>query len=157
MVTISVDYDVTLHIFAEKENYIRSDKVTVTVGEGTIQPPSSEEVHLTADILPAISINVSPGSVDFGDNLAPGDTSNEHEITISNAGAWEVKVTTELTEESNDLFVRGLRLNGKLWGSFLAIIGKNESIVTLASLHVPEAYTEAGEKTGTLIFWAEGA
>ena len=155
--TISVDHDVTLHIFAEKDGYIRSDKVTVTVGEGTIQPPSSDEVYLTAHILPAISIEVSPGSVDFNDKLGPGDISDEHRITISNVGAWEVKVTTEVEEESDDLFLRGVRLDGKLWSSFQAIIGREESETTYASLHVPEDYSGVGPKTGNLIFWAEGA
>ncbi len=154
--TISVDHDVTLHIFAEKDGYIRSDKVTVTVGEGTIQPPSSDEVHLTADILPAVSIEVSPGSIAFSGTLGPGDISDEHKITINNVGAWEVKITTEVEEESDDLFVKGVRLDGKLWSSFQAIIGREDLETTYASLHVPGDYTGVGPKTGNLIFWAEG-
>lgn len=156
-VTISVDYDVTLHIFAEKNGYIRSDKVTVTVGEGTIQPPSSGQVNLTATIIPAISIEVSPSNIDFGDGLGPGDTSSGHEITITNVGAWEVNISTEVTDEADNLYVNGLRLDDSLWSLFQATISRGEQTTTQVSLHVPEDYTRVGEKTGTLIFWAEGS
>jgi hypothetical protein len=156
-VTISVDHDVTLHIFAEKEDYIRSDKVTVTVGEGTIQPPNSGELDLTADILPAISIEVSPSNIDFGDGLGPGDTSSGHEVTITNVGAWEVKISTEVTDEADNLYVNGLRLDGSLWSLFQTTISRDDSMATQVSLHVPEDYAGVGEKTGALTFWAEAA
>ena len=156
-VTISVDHDATHHIFAEKENYIRSNKVTVTVGEGTIQPPSLGEVALTATIIPAISIVVSPDTIDFGDGLGPRDISPEHEVTINNVGAWEIMVTAEVIDEADDLYVNGLRLDGSLWGLFQAIINRDSSTITQVSLHVPEDYTGVGEKEGTLIFWAEAA
>jgi hypothetical protein len=156
-VVISVDHDVTLQIFAEKENCIRSDKVTVTVGEGSDQLPCSGEVDLVADIIPAISIEVSPGTVDFGDGLGPGDTSAEHGVTISNIGAWEIMVTAEVTDEANNLYVDGLRLGGSVWSLFQAIVSRDGSTATQVSLHVPEDYAGVGEQTGTLTFWAEAA
>ncbi len=154
-VTISVDHDVTLHIFAEKDGCIRSDKVMVIVGEGTIQPPSSGEVNLIADIIPAISIEVSPDSIDFGDGLGPGDTSSGHEVNITNVGAWEIMVTAEVADEADNLCVNGIRLDGGLWSLFQAIISRDDSTATQVSLHVPEDYAGVGEKTGTLTFWAE--
>ncbi len=156
-VTISVDHNVTLHIFAEKEGCIRSDKVTVIVGEGSIQPPSSGEVDLTAEIIPAISIEVSPDSIDFGDGLGPGDISDEYAVTIENAGAWEIMVTAEVADEADNLYVNGIRLDGSLWNLFQAIISRGDLMASQVSLHVPEDYDGVGEKTGTLTFWAEAA
>jgi len=154
--TISIGYDATLSIFAEKEGYVRSDKVTVTVGEGTIQPLSSEGVSLTADIIPAISMEVNPDYIAFSSELGPGDISDEHAVTISNAGAWEIVVTAEVTDEDG-LFVTGLRLDGELWTSSQIVISRGDSRVTQVSLRVPVGYTGLGEKTGTLTFWAEEA
>jgi len=154
-VVISVDHDVTLHIFAEKEGYIRSDKVTVTIGEGSIQPLSSGTVNLAAEIIPAIAIEVSPENIDFGDGLGPRDISDAYELTITNAGAWEIMVTAEVTNETDNLYANGLRLDGTLWDLFQSIISRNDSTETQVSLHVPEDYAGAGEKTGTLLFWAE--
>jgi hypothetical protein len=156
-VVISVDRDVTLQVFAEEENYIRSDKVTVTVGEGSNQLPSSGEVNLIADIIPAISIEVSPGTIYFGDGLGPGDTSAEYEVTINNIGTWEIMVTAEVIDEGDNLYVNGLRLGGSLWSLFQAIVSRDGSTATQVSLHVPEDYAGVGEQTGTLTFWAEAA
>ena len=154
---ISVDHDVTLHIFAEKEGYIRSDKITVIIGEGSIQPPSSGTVNLAAEIIPAIAIEVSPENIDFGDGLGPRDISDAYEVTITNAGAWEIMVTAEMTNETDNLYANGLRLDGALWDLFQSIINRNDSTETQVSLHVPEDYAGVGEKTGALIFWAEAA
>jgi len=156
-VVISVDHDVTLHIFAEKDGYIRSDKITVIIGEGSIQTPSSGTVNLVAEIIPAISIEVSPESIDFGDGLGPRDISDAYEVTITNVGAWEIMVTAEVTNEADNLYANGLRLDGTLWDLFQAIISRNDSTETLVSLHVPEDYAGVGEKTSTLLFWAESA
>ena len=156
-VAISVDHDATLRIFAESEDCIRSDKVAVIVGEGTIQPPSSGEVSLTANIIPAISIEVSPSNIDFGDGLGPRDTSDEHEVTINNVGAWEIIVTAEVTDEGDNLYVNGLRLDGSLWNLFQEIINRADLVATQVSLQVSEDYTGVGEKMGALIFWAEAA
>jgi hypothetical protein len=156
-VVISVGHDATLHIFAEKGGHIRSDRVTVTVGEGSTQPLSSGEVNLTAHIIPAISIVVSPSNIDFGDGLGPGDTSAGHEVDIYNVGAWEIMVTAEVADEADNLYVNGIRLDGILWSLFQAVITRDDSTATQVSLHVPEDYAGAGEKTGTLTFWAEAA
>ncbi|MBA7593720.1 hypothetical protein ES703_00651 [subsurface metagenome] len=152
---ISVDHDVTLQVFAEKDGFVRSGKVTVTVGEGG-GPDSQGEVTLEANIIPAISIEVEPSAIDFG-VLGPRDTSAAHPITITNAGAWTVVVTAEITGEAEDLFVTGLNLDGSLWDSFEATIPRDDSQETQATLTVPEDYAGVGEMEGTLIFWAAEA
>ena len=154
-VAISVDHDATLQVFAEKDGFVRSGKVTVTVGEGG-GPDSQGEVTLEAIIIPAISIEVEPSAIDFG-VLGPRDTSAAHPITITNAGAWTVVVTAEITGEAEDLFVTGLKLDGSLWDSFEATIPRDDSQETQATLTVPEDYAGVGEMEGTLIFWATEA
>ena len=154
-VAISVDHDATLEVFAEKDGFIRSGKVTVTIGEGG-GPDSQGEVTLGATIIPAISIEVEPSAIDFGE-LGPRDTSDPHPITITNAGAWTVLVTAEAIDDAENLFVAGLNLDGSLWDLFEATITRDNSQDTQATLTVPEDYAGIGEMAGTLIFWATEA
>ncbi|MDY6965545.1 MAG: prenyltransferase/squalene oxidase repeat-containing protein [Halobacteriota archaeon] len=136
-------------LWAEKEGYVRSDKIEVEViGEG-----STAQVSLYARIIPSISISLSPSSLDFGE-LAPGETSGEQEITIENNGALQIEVTANVTDDANDLFVDGLELDREIWSSFTTEIEGGESDVTDARLNVPEDYIGVGG-AGTLTFWAE--
>ena len=125
-----------------------SDRSFVTTGEA----PSSVSVALTATILPAVSISVAPTSIDFGE-LAAGDVSSAHTITITNLGGKSVDVTAEATGDS--LYVDGLWLDEGLWDVYSATIAKSAYTTTDATLHVPEDYTDLGTREGTLIFWAE--
>ena len=100
---------------------------------------------------------MSPEGIDFGDGLGPRDISDAHELTITNIGAWEIMVTAEVTNDTDNLYANGLRLDGTLWDLFQAIISRSDSTETQVSLHVPEDYAGVGEKTGTLLFWAEAA
>ncbi|MDY6959372.1 MAG: prenyltransferase/squalene oxidase repeat-containing protein [Halobacteriota archaeon] len=148
-VTLSLDFPRTYEIWAEMEGYVRSEKVEVKVaGEG-----SSAEVNLHATILPAISINVSPQSIEFGE-LAPGEVSAEHEIEIENNGVLAVDVTADVTDEANTLFVDGLELDREIWSSFSVEIAGSESESTDARLNVPDDYAGVGG-SGRIIFWAE--
>jgi hypothetical protein len=152
-VDITIDTDMTLYIYAGKEGFIRSNKVAVKVGTGT---GTNKEVRLKANIIPAISFTVSPSSIDFGE-LGPGDTSSPRTITVTNTGTWTLLVTCSVTDEAEDLYVDGLKLDGKRWGLFSTTVNKNNSRETSATLTVPEDYTELGEQNGTIIFWAEVA
>jgi hypothetical protein len=152
-VDISVDMDATLEIYAEKESFVRSNRVTVTVGTGS---GATSEVGLTATIIPAIAITAEPGSLDFGE-LGPRDTSNPQVITITNVGAWDVEVTCQANGEAGDLYFEGLELNGALWDLFSEIINRGNNTECSATLTVPESYTGAGEQSGTIIFWAAEA
>jgi len=150
-VNITIDRDGTFKLFAEKSGCIRSDKVSVRVGTGV---SSQAQVSLSATITPAISIEVTPDSIDFGD-LAPGYTSDACSITIENKGGMPVTVTVETTDQAQGLFTNGLKLDNNSWRLFGKTINANDNLETQAKLAVPLDYAGVGTKTGTLIFWAE--
>jgi hypothetical protein len=115
---------------------------------------TSPEISMSAIIRPAISIEVTPDKLDFG-KLAPGDTSNRNNITIKNFGTCTIYVTTDVAEEEN-LYKQGLEINGNSYESFNVTVVKNIFKTPYVALHVLENYKGVGNKTGTLMFWAEG-
>ena len=154
---ISVDHDATIDVYAEMSGYIRSDKTTVTVGDGGGSGSSSSgTVSLGAFIIPAIAIEVTPDSLDFGE-LGPRDVSDPEQVTITNQGAWNVLVTADVSDDAEDLFLEGLNLDGGIWSSYTATITRDGFLNTDATLIVPEDYMGTGAKEGTLIFWATEA
>lgn len=152
-VDITVDSDMTLNIYAEKDGFIRSNRVTVMVGTGT---GASSEVGLVAEIIPAISFTVSPSSINFG-QLGPRDTSDPHTITLTNTGVWNLLITCTVTDEAENLYVEGLKLDEKLWSLFGSEIERGDYAECLCTLTVPENYTGVGGQSGMIIFWAEEA
>jgi len=152
-VDITVDTDMTLNIYAEKDGFIRSNKVTVTIGTGI---GGASEVGLTADIIPAIGFTIDPSSIDFGE-LGPRDTSDPHTITLTNTGAWVLLITCNVSDDASDLYVDGFELDDEMWDLFSKTIVRDSYGECLATLTVPENYTGVGEKGGTIIFWASEA
>jgi hypothetical protein len=150
---ITVDMDATLEIYAEKDSFIRSNRVTVTVGTGS---GTTGEVSLTATVIPAIAITVEPDSLDFGE-LGPRDTSDPQTVTITNVGAWDIEVTCEVSGAEGDLYFEGLALDGALWDLFSEIVNRGADAECAVTLTVPEGYSGVGEQGGTVIFWAAEA
>ena len=153
-VNITIDRDGTFNVFAKKSDCTRSDKVSVKVGTGV--ETSQAQVSLSATIVTAISIKVTPDSINFG-NLTPGYTSDTHTITIENKGGLPVTVTAETTDQAQGLFINGLKLDNNPWRSFSKTINANDNLETQVKLAVSLDYAGVGTKTGTLIFWAEEA
>lgn len=157
MVTASIPTPGAYDIFAEKEGYIRSDKINVIVS--SLQPQTSSQVTLTTQIIPAVSISVMPNVLNFG-KLGPGYVSTTN-ITVSNTGSWNVDVTANVTD-STGLYTRGLWLNDASWEYFSASVDadpndfENNALVK-TELCVPVDYGEVGVQNGTLIFWATPA
>jgi len=156
MAAITINTDMTVEVYAEKEGFVRSNRVTVTVGEGSVQPGDDEDVSLKADIIPAISFSISPSSIDFGE-LGPRDTSGPHTITLTNEGAWDLQITSTVTDEAENLYVDGLKLDDVKWDVFSTTILRGGDTDCVATLIVPETYTLTGSQNGTLIFWAAEA
>ena len=117
-------------------------------------PTVSSGVSLGASIIPAVSIDVTPGALNFG-TLAPGQTSSEQTLGISNTGASNVIVSAEVADTAGDLYVSGLLLNSGIWSSYSATVEKAGSVNAGAALDVPGDYTGVGTQEGTLILWAE--
>jgi len=115
---------------------------------------ASPEISLNATIRPAISIEVTPDKLDFG-KMTLGDTSERSDITIKNFGTCNILVTAN-TAETGHLYKQGLDIDGNSFESFNMTVEKNMLKTPHVALHVPENYNGVGNKTGTLMFWAEG-
>jgi hypothetical protein len=153
-VSITINNNQTLDVYAEKDSYIRSNRVTVVVGTGSAQDNDSSQVDMTTEIIPAISINISPNNIDFG-ALGPRDESMPIAILIENTGAWDVTITAEVEDDAEDLFVEGLKLDNDTWDVYNATVLRESDTNCYAMLTVPETYALVGQQTGTIIFWAE--
>ncbi|MCK4722967.1 MAG: hypothetical protein KAT75_06670, partial [Dehalococcoidia bacterium] len=153
---ITINSDMTVEVYAEKDGYIRSNRVTVVVGEGSAQPGVDEDLSMRVDIIPAISFSISPGSINFGD-LGPRDTSDPVTVTLTNEGAWNLLITTTVTDTAQDLYVEGLELDDVKWDVFSTTVARDGTTNCIATLTVPEDYTLTGRQDGTLIFWAADA
>jgi len=156
-VAISVDHDATIEVYAEMSGYIRSDRVDVTVGGGGSSGPStSGTVTLGATIIPAVAIEVTPSSLNFG-VLGPRDVSAPQQVTITNTGAWNVRVTAEVDDDADGLFIDGVRVDGQEWSDFETTVLRNGSDQADVTLEVPGTYSGVGDVEGSLILWAEEA
>ena len=149
-------------LYAEKDNFVRSQREVLTVGEADQARPS---VGLRAVIQQdnngggggfnpgdVISLAVETANLDFG-NLHPGDQA-DRVIRIANRG--NVSVYVEGVVSGDSLFSNNLYLNSTTWENFqtnLTFSGFREVNV---SLRVPDNYQGSGVKEGNLVFWASG-
>jgi hypothetical protein len=153
---ITIYGNATLDVYAEMDGHIRSNSVTVTVGEGSAQPSTGQTVNMTVDIIPAISFKVTPDYINFG-LLGPRDVSDPVTITITNEGAWRLAVTTVVSDDADGLYVDGLKLDDVKCDDFICNVSRNKSEEHTITLTVPETYTLTGNQNGTIIFWASEA
>ena len=121
-----------------------------------VPPPTSSGVSLGATIRPAISIEVTPGTLNFG-TLAPGQTSGEQTLGLSNTGGCNVSVTADVTDTADNLYVAGMLLDSGIWSSYSTEVAKSATDSVGAVLDVPDDYAGVGTQEGALIFWAETA
>jgi len=155
-VDITIDSDMTVEVYAEKDGCIRSNRVSVKVGEGGDHLGDSQKVSLQADIIPAISFSISPSSINFG-TLGPRDTSAPVTINLTNKGAWELLITAKVTDTAQNLYVDGLKLDNMKRDEFEMTVSRDKTEDCKATLTVPETYTLTGSQNGTLVFWAQEA
>jgi hypothetical protein len=132
---------------------VRSTIFTLKVAEAAARGGNAS-VSLRTNIIPALAIEVSPSSIDFGE-LSPGETSGGSSLTVMNKGGYSISVSAEVTDNAEDLFVDGALLNNELWSLYNSVIPKSGDDKPVAKLHVPEDYAGAGSKEGTMMFWAQ--
>ncbi|MBN2489058.1 MAG: hypothetical protein JXA98_08525 [Methanosarcinaceae archaeon] len=113
------------------------------------------DVNLMVNVLAAVSLEVTPGSLDFG-TLAPGKTSPQQTLSLINGGVINATITVDVTDDANNLFVDGVSLNDGSWDQFDMMLNRKSECDVSAALAVPGTYAGVGNKKGTLIFWAEG-
>ena len=111
-------------------------------------------VSLSATIIPAISIEVTPGALDFG-TLSAGEISSEHTLHIKNKGATDTTVTAQVTDVAKGLYEDGLMLNSGTWDGYTNVIDSETTESVQTSLHVPADFIGIGSMEGKLVFWAE--
>ena len=111
-------------------------------------------VSLSATIIPAISIEVTPGALDFG-TLSAGEVSAEHTLHIKNKGATDAKVTAQVTDVAKGLYEDGLMLNSGTWDGYSNVVESETTESVQTSLHVPDDFIGIGSMEGKLVFWAE--
>lgn len=133
---------------------VRSTTFTLKVNTTTGVGGANASVSLRTNIMPAIAIEVSPSSINFGE-LSPGETSSGSSLTVRNKGGFSINVSAQVTDSAEDLFVNGALLNDNLWDIYSAVIPKNGDDKPVAKLHVPDNYAGAGSKEGTMMFWAK--
>jgi len=141
----------TITATASKAGYIDA---TAALSASVKHAGVSSSVSLGVNIIPAISLVVTPDAIDFG-KLSPGQTSSAHTLTLNNTGGYGISVSAEVNDTASSLFVNGLLLDSNAWSAYSASIDSKTSKPAGASLKVPGDYAGVGAKVGTLVFWGE--
>ncbi len=140
-------------VFAEKDGYIRSNGILLTVGT-----PTGNAVGLTVEVKgqvndATISFIVNPSNIDFG-TMAPG-SNNSKSFSIKNTGT--VNVTVKGAVSGDAIFTNNLTLDDSAWADFQKQIAIGQEQPTNAKLSIPGNYADGeGIKSGTITFWATG-
>ncbi|MDD3043555.1 MAG: DUF3344 domain-containing protein, partial [Methanosarcinaceae archaeon] len=142
--------------FRSSEDYMEAMTAVLIVNSKNISG-SSGDVSLNVTIVPAISLEVTPSALDFGE-LYAGITSKPQYITLNNSGGCNITVTAEVSDSSAgaELFSKGLLLDSLLWSEYSKVIGTGSQANTAVALKVPSS-SGFGNKKGTITFWAEAA
>ncbi|MCQ1535811.1 DUF3344 domain-containing protein [Methanosarcina sp. KYL-1] len=114
----------------------------------------SSSISIGVEILPAISLSVTPNEIYFG-TLSPGETSRAETITLQNNGKYALDVTADVTDSADNLFMDGILLDSAPWASFSKTIASKKSSNSNVALRVPSDYAGTGNFEGNLTFWAE--
>lgn len=147
------------NLVAEKDGYIRSNRITLKVGE-----PLNKQVSLKVEIdaseqqeqggnnpsTSSISFTIDTAELNFG-KLKPGEEKNQ-QIKISNNGNVDIYLQADIS--GDDIFEDYFNLDDKNWQFFESQLEQSKEKEIKASLKVPDNYNQSGQKQGTLIFWA---
>ena len=153
VISVNATGEGTIISTASKEGFTSAS--TTLTAESEHEGVSSS-VSMSVEIRPAISLVVTPGSIDFGE-LAPGETSGVNLLTLGNTGGFNIDVTADVTDTADDLFVNGLLLDSAGWSAYETSIVAAGSDTADAALEVPGNYVGVGAKEGTIVFWAQKA
>ncbi|MCR4328254.1 MAG: DUF4430 domain-containing protein [Patescibacteria group bacterium] len=97
-----------------------------------------------------VETGTEDGGLDFG-SLGIG-ASQKKTITIKNRG--NKKLAMQAVVGGDDIFRSYLFLDGKTWRVFHVAVDPGASVAPETSLRIPSAYSAAGIKKGSLVFWA---
>ncbi len=152
----------TYIVYAEKQGFVRSEKIQVTVCPGAGENSSNLEVTL----IPALSIEVSPNLINFG-ILGPGDTSQAFALHLVNGGSFNAKVSVTVVDYESTVFQDCLQLAEESQGAWVHwrsygkkdIEGHGGTKTIYVRLQIPTNYPTPviGVNTGKITFWLEPA
>jgi hypothetical protein len=141
--------------YTEKNNFVRSNKEAVTIGDAI-----SQNINLTVEVEQgsgtqvageAIIFEVTPDNINFG-KINPG-SAGAQALNIVNSGTVNLKVLASIT--GNSLFTDNLKLDNNKCSDYSSSLAVNETKEVQANLSIPANYLQSGVKTGELIFWAQ--
>jgi len=138
-------------VYARKSGYIRTNQVSLSVGEGI-----SQNVGLKVEIIqptppaPEIAFTIDKEQIDFG-RLASGAQASDR-LLITNTG--NTRVYLEGIVGGDQVFRENITLDGLNWPEFSTIINTGSGENVLVGLTIPSSGTDFGIKEGNLTFWA---
>ncbi|MFA4873299.1 MAG: DUF4430 domain-containing protein [Patescibacteria group bacterium] len=140
-------------IWAEADGAIRSNRVTLTIGDGNA-------VGLLVYVVPApgggnadgvtLGFTVEPSLLDFGN--VPQGRAADRTLLLRNTGDAPLSFTSAV--RGDELFVDNLRLSGSSWRSFDTSLNAQSTQTVEVALSVPSG-NETGVSQGTLVFWGQ--
>lgn len=143
-------------IYAEKQGWIRSNQILVTVGtpsgagatlsvninnNGSNPPPNNDDL---------LSFVVEPGNIDFG-NLAAGQNA-QRSLSINNNGTNNLSIAAMVN--GDNIFLEHLQINNQVWSLFDLNVNAGQSATANLKLSIPNNYSSGGQKTGSITFWS---
>jgi len=134
----------------QTEDYIRSPKLYVTIGDGI-----NQSVDLVVNVIGSsgneeVSFSIGQSNIDFGD-LEAGQTA-ENILQLTNTG--NVNIYLEANVLGDDVLTDYLTLELLPWQDFQQDLDIGTSEFINVRLSLPNNFTDSGVKNGQLIFWA---
>jgi len=155
-VTLNLVSNGNYNIYADKDNFIRSNRAELSVGSSN----NSQTVNLVVNVNNpggpgddnVISFVVDLANSNFG-TLEPGEEAINL-LSITNTGTLPLYLEASVT--GDNLFQSNLYLNQELWESYSDNYGLGQTKEVELELQIPTNYQGNGLKQGDLIFWASG-
>ncbi|WP_226990811.1 DUF3344 domain-containing protein [Methanosarcina acetivorans] len=141
---------------ASKDGYTGAELTQQAKEASSSGSDPDAEASLNVTLIPAVSLTLSPNSLDFG-TVSLGTPSETLNFTLQNNGDTSIKVTAEVVDQEDGPFETGLLLDQSIWSSYSKIIAAESSETSEAQLDLPANYPSTGEFQGRLLFWAEAA
>ncbi|MDD5749244.1 MAG: DUF4430 domain-containing protein [Patescibacteria group bacterium] len=138
---------------AGSDNYVRSEKLFASVGEGVSQSVDLLAYIEASDPGPqegTVAFSLSQSSINFG-SLRPGQSA-ESIVIVNNLGSLDIHLESSILGE--DIFAENVRLDNQLWPAWQANLATAASNAVNVRLAVPSGFSLSGSKSGQLIFWA---
>ena len=139
-------------VFAQMSGYVRSNQISLSVGEGINQNVGLrvEIISSSIPVIPEIAFSIDKNQIDFG-KLTPGAQASD-QLSIQNTG--NIRIYLEGIVSGEQVFRENITLDSLDWPDFSTIINTGSGKNVLVGLTIPSNWTSFGVKEGDLTFWA---